>query len=220
MRVLIVAAHPDDELLGAGGTAIAHNRRGDEVHAVILCEGVSVRYGPERASEIAEEARRAARIIGFDQLTLGHLPEQRLDELSLLDIIGEIQPILDSYRPHTVYTHFGGDINRDHRIVSEAVLVAARPCSAPSVRDLILFETPSSTEWASPALLPSFQPNLFVDISAFLDTKIEAFRCYSHEVRETPHPRSPDSLRARAHHWGSIICRQAAEAFLVVRSIR
>ncbi|MFN7933204.1 MAG: PIG-L deacetylase family protein [Bryobacteraceae bacterium] len=220
MRVLIVAAHPDDELLGVGGTAAAHARRGDEVHALILCEGVSVRYGPERAAEIAAEAQRAARILGVSQIKMGRLPEQRLDELCLLQVIQEIEPVLASYEPHVVYTHFGGDMNRDHRIVSEAVLVAARPCSAPFLRELLMFETASSTEWSSPGLLPAFQPNLFVDITSHLDAKIEAFQCYSHEVKPCPHPRSPECLRARAQHWGSFICRQAAEPFLVVRSIR
>lgn len=220
MKILIVAAHPDDELLGVGGTALAHVSRGDSVQAAVLCEGVSVRYGPERALEVAAEANRAADILSLRRPILGEFPEQRLETLPLGKIISEVEKLVGEYQPDVVYTHFGGDMNRDHRVVSEAVLVATRPCSAPSVKDVLMFETPSSTEWGSPQLLPCFQPALFVDITPHLENKIAAFLCYSHEVRAWPHPRSPEALRARANYWGSIVCRPAAEAFAVARSIR
>lgn len=220
MNVLIVAAHPDDELLGVGGTAMVHARRGDLVHAAVLCEGISVRYGAERGEEVAAEANRAAQILGLPPPCLGSLPEQRLDTVPLIDVIAQVETLVQRHRPEVVYTHFGGDMNRDHRVVSEAVLVATRPCVAPFVKEVLMFETPSSTEWGTPQLLPYFQPSLFVDISAQLDKKVAAFQCYSHEVRDSPHPRSPQALRARANYWGSVICRPAAEAFVVARAIR
>jgi LmbE family N-acetylglucosaminyl deacetylase len=220
MNVLIVAAHPDDELLGVGGTALKHSRRGDFVHTAVLCEGVSIRYGLERVAEVVKEANSAARILELAPPILGSLPEQHLEMLPLIDVVREVEALVEEYRPEVVYTHFGGDMNRDHRIVSEAVLVATRPCSAPSVREILMFETPSSTEWGSPQLLPYFQPTTFVDISPYLEAKVEAFQCYSREVRESPHPRSPEALRARAKYWGSVICREAAEAFVVARAIR
>lgn len=220
MKVLIVAAHPDDELLGVGGTALAHAKRGDSVQAAVLCEGISVRYGAERAREVAEQARKAAQLLQVRPPKLGNLPEQRLETLPILEVTQEVEALVKEYQPEVVYTHFGGDLNRDHRVISEAVLVATRPCSAPSVKQVLMFETPSTTEWGAPSLLPYFQPNLFVDITEHLEAKIAAFQCYSHEVREAPHPRSAESLRARAGYWGSCICRPAAEAFVVVRAIR
>ncbi len=220
MNVLIVGAHPDDELLGVGGAALVHSTRGDHVQAAILCEGVSIRYGQERDAEVAEEAERAAKILGLAKPVLVGLPEQRLDTLPLIDVIQKVEALVEQYRPEVVYTHFAGDMNRDHRVVSEAVLVATRPCSAPFVKEVLMFETPSSTEWGPACLLPVFQPAMFVDITPHLETKIAAFQCYSREVRESPHPRSPEGLRARAGYWGSTICRPAAEAFVVARAIR
>jgi len=220
MNVLIVGAHPDDELLGVGGTALVHSTRGDHVQAAIICEGVSVRYGQQRDAEVAEEAERAAKVLGLAKPVLVGLPEQRLDTLPLIDVIQKVETLVERYRPEVVYTHFAGDMNRDHRVVSEAVLVATRPCAAPFVKEVLMFETPSSTEWGSAYLLPSFQPAMFVDITPHLEAKIAAFRCYSREVCENPHPRSPEALRARAGYWGSTICRPAAEAFVVARAIR
>ena len=220
MNVLIVAAHPDDELLGVGGTALGHAQRGDCVQAAVLCEGASVRYGAEWSAEVARQANRAAKILQLRPPVLGNLPEQRLETLPLIEIIRQVEELIETNRPEIVYTHFAGDMNRDHRIISEAVLVAARPCSAPSVREVLMFETPSSTEWGAAALLPGFQPSLFVDITAQLDAKVKAFECYTREVCEAPHPRSPQGLRARAAYWGSTICRPAAEAFVVARQIR
>jgi len=220
MNVLIVAAHPDDELLGAGGTAMAHARRGDCVQAAVLCEGASVRYEATWSDEVSRQSKRAAQILELSPPILRALPEQRLETLPLGDIVREVEGLVKRYQPEIVYTHFGGDMNRDHRIVSEAVLVATRPCAAPSVREVLMFETPSTTEWGSPHLLPPFQPALFVDISPYMESKIAAFECYSREVREWPHPRSPESLRVRAAYWGGCICRPAAEAFAIVRMIR
>lgn len=220
MRVLVVAAHPDDELLGAGGTIAVHADRGDAVLLAILCEGISVRYGPEREAEVATQSRRAAAVLGVSDVYLGRLPEQKLDTLPLTEVIQEVETLVSDFRPEVVFTHFGGDVNRDHQILAEAVLVATRPYAAPSVREVLLFETPSSTEWGSPHVLPFFAPSVFVDVTATLERKIEAFLCYSAEVRPAPHPRSPEALRARAQHWGSLVNRPAAEPFALVRSLR
>jgi LmbE family N-acetylglucosaminyl deacetylase len=151
---------------------------------------------------------------------LRDLPDQRLDTLSLTDIVREIDGVLAGLDPEIVYTHFGGDINRDHRILTEAVLVATRPYSAPSVREILMFETPSSTEWGSETLIPTFNPTVFVDVGPTLERKIEAFLHYTKEVRDFPHPRSAEALRDRARYWGSLVNRPAAEPFALVRSLR
>jgi LmbE family N-acetylglucosaminyl deacetylase len=220
MNIAVISAHPDDELLGVGGTVARHVDRGDRVRMAIMCEGISVRYDPERHAEVQAQAKAAAAILGVDDLVQKELPDQRLDTLSLTDIVREIDAVLAGFEPEVVYTHFGGDINRDHRILTEAVLVATRPYAAPTVREVLMFETPSSTEWGSATLLPAFQPSVFVDISETLDRKVEAFLRYTKEVRPYPHPRSAEALRDRARYWGSLVNYRAAEPFAVVRSLR
>jgi len=220
MKVLVVAAHPDDEILGVGGTVATHVDRGDDVTLAVMCEGVSIRYDPERHDEVVRQAHGAASILGVTDLVLKNLPDQRLDTIPLGQVIGEVEALVRDRRPEIVYTHFGGDINRDHQVIAEAVLVATRPYAAPSVREILMFETPSSTEWGSSQLLPAFDPSVFVDISAVIDRKVEAFLCYSAEVVDYPHPRSDRALRARAQFWGNRVNREMAEAFTVVRSLR
>jgi N-acetylglucosamine malate deacetylase 1 len=269
MNVLVVAAHPDDELLGVGGTIAWHIAKGDQVRVAVMCEGLSARfsaegryevnlengaaagittsvhadvahgaengahvhacensvnkprwYVPERLDEVRQETREAARILGVTDLHLKNLPDQGLDRMPLSEVAKEVEQLVADFQPEIVYTHFGGDINRDHRVLTEAVLVATRPYAAPSVKEILMFETPSSTEWGSPYLTLSFQPNAYVDITPFLERKIEAFNCYTGELRPFPHPRSPQALATRAQYWGSLINRESAEAFVVVRSTR
>lgn len=220
MNILVVAAHPDDEVLGVGGTVAAHVAQGDTVQLVIICGGGSVRYVPEGSPSVRKEAVRAAEILGVADLVIRELPDQRLDTLPISQVAGQIESLLKSFRPDTVYSHFCGDINRDHRVLAEAVMVAARPYAAPFVREILMYETPSSTEWGLPQLSPAFVPNVFVDITKFLETKLGAFSCYSAEICPEPHPRSLPAIRARAQYWGSLVNRQAAEPFVSVRSLR
>jgi LmbE family N-acetylglucosaminyl deacetylase len=219
MKVLVVAAHPDDEVLGPGGTLRRHALRGDEVTAFVACCGTNLRYGSEAERKLREASSAVAATLGFREIRLGDLPDQGLDTMTLTRIIGPLESLLDDVRPEILYTHYSGDINRDHRTLYEALAVAARPYSAPYLRKFISFETPSSTEWGPSAGLPPFNPNLFVDVSDTLEDKIRAFSLYESEVRATPHPRSPESLRARAVTWGSVVGFSAAEPFHVVREI-
>jgi N-acetylglucosamine malate deacetylase 1 len=225
MRVLVVAAHPDDEILGVGGTAALHVDRGDSVQLAILTDGVSMRHSPERGLEARKQlqqaaARQAAAVLGVENLVIRELPDQRLDTLPLSQVTAEVELLVGSFQPEIVYTHFGGDINRDHRTLAEAVMVATRPYSAPFVREILMYETPSSTEWGIPQLWPVFQPNVFVDIASTLERKLKAFACYSAEICAEPHPRSLSALRDRAAYWGSLVNRRAAEPFVCVRSLR
>ena len=220
MNVLVVAAHPDDELLGAGGTVASHAANGDYVKLAVMCEGSSLRYNQEWDAEVRKQACEAARILGVTDLMMGDLPDQRLETIPLQEVAKKVEQLIAESQPDVIYTHFAGDINRDHQVLAEAVLVAARPYSAPSVKEILMFETPSSTEWSTPSLTTPFQANVYVDIERFLQKKIEAFCCYTAEVRPFPHPRSPEALTDRAHYWGSLINRKAAEAFVLVRSTR
>ena len=198
MKVLVIAAHPDDEILGVGGTVRKHVLAGDEVRLLVACEGVSMRYEDAHHQSVVSQAREAGEILGVAEVLFGELPDQRLDTLPRVEIHSKIEAVMQSVRPHLVYTHFGGDVNHDHGLLFQAVQVATRPYSAPFVREVLAFETPSSTEWGTPAVQGSFVPQVYVDVSATLEDKIKAFCRYEREVRPAPHPRSPETLRARA----------------------
>ena len=213
--MLVVAAHPDDEVLGGGGTFRRHVLEGDEVHALVACEGESVRYEGQDVHQ-SDHARRAAEILGFASLELVGWGDQRLDTMSLIDLVASLEERIQRLRPQIVYSHFSGDLNRDHRILAEAVTVACRPVEG-RIEELLSFETPSSTEWNAPY---RFAPNYFVDITRTLDDKLEAMACYESEIREPPHPRSLESLRHRASYWGAHAMMEAAEAFFVCRMLR
>jgi N-acetylglucosamine malate deacetylase 1 len=211
-RVLIIAAHPDDEVLGCGGTVALHARAGDEVTAVILCEGESLRYGPEGVGQ-AEHIRRAARVLGIKDVRHIGLADQRLDTLPLTEIITPLERAVREVQPAVVYCQFGGDANRDHELVFRAALVATRPVE-PSIEAVYAFDTASSTEWGFPR---AFIPDTWIDISETLEQKLCAMACYESEVRPYPHPRSLEALRHRARAWGNQCCLDAAEVFVTVR---
>jgi len=212
--VLVIAAHPDDEILGGGATFAKLARRGRAVHALIVCEGESVRYG--EGGEQQQQSQRAAELIGFASLRCLGLPDQRLDTISQIDLNQQLEAILDELRPSTVYTHCAGDINRDHQILHEAVLVATRP-GRTYIEEVLGFETPSAT-----GLEPeqAFRPDTFEVVTDTLSQKLAAMRCYETEAPPFPHPRSLQALRHRAHYWGSRIHRDAAEPFVTLRRIK
>ena len=211
-RVLVIAAHPDDEILGCGGTLALHARAGDEVTALVACEGESLRYGPTGVGQ-PDHMRRAAQTLGLKESRPLGFPDQRLDTRSLLDLIAPLEQAVRELRPAVVYCQFGGDANRDHELLFRAALVATRPIE-PCIEAVYAFDTASSTEWGYPR---SFVPDTWVDISGTLEQKIAAMACYESEVRPYPHPRSLDALRHRAHAWGNQCCMDAAEVFVTVR---
>lgn len=213
-RIVVIAAHPDDELLGCGGTVALHTAAGDEVTSVVVCEGESLRYA-DRAVGQAQHIERAAAVLGVDDVRQLGFPDQKLDTFTLTDVITPIEQIVREVRPHIVYCQYGGDINRDHELLFKAVLVATRPTES-YIGAIYAFDTASSTEWAYPR---SFVPDTWVDISSTLAKKLEAMACYESEVREYPHPRSLRALEHRAHAWGNMNCLDAAEPFITVRRI-
>jgi LmbE family N-acetylglucosaminyl deacetylase len=219
MRVLVVSAHPDDELLGPGGTVCKHVDAGDEVVAVIASEGATSRYEAGAESMLLQSAREASKVLGLKDMRWLGFPDQRMDAKPLIEITQAIEKVMGEVRPQVVYTHFWGDMNRDHRIVSEAVQVACRPVGNDYPTRVLCFETPSSTEWSTPEPSSAFLPNHFVDISGTLERKLKAMACYKSEVRLAPHPRSLEALRARAEHWGHIIGRKYAEPFMLLRQV-
>lgn len=224
--VLIVAAHPDDELLGCAGTLARHAAAGDTVHVLILAQGATARdqrrNDAKRAAELESlraAARDAAAIIGAEAPRFGGLPDNRMDGTDLLDIVKIVEKVVDEVKPMVVYTHHGGDLNIDHQITHRAVLTACRPLPGSSVRAIYAFETLSSTEWGSPVQAAAFQPVHFVDITKHLDQKLRALDCYDSELRPFPHPRSVETVTALARYRGACAGVAAAEGFQVVREI-
>lgn len=219
MRVLTVAAHPDDETLGAGGTMAWHAARGDTVWACVLADGASSRHS--HVQQQADCARQACDVLGVDRLVMVGLPDQRLDTLSLLDVITPIERCIEELQPDVVLTHFMGDVNEDHRLVARATMVATRPVPGTPVRRVCAFEIPSSTDWAPPIPGSIFAPNVFVDISETLETKLTAMKAYAgthiSEVRPYPHPRSLEALTAYAQRHGAASGLLAAEPFMLLR---
>ena len=226
MNVLVVAAHPDDELLGCGGTAARLAKEGHSVFFAILGEGITSRTSRREEADagavkdLRECSRRVADLLAVKELSMHGLPDNRFDSLDLLEVIKIVEELIQRFRPDAIYTHHGGDLNVDHQIVSRAVLTATRPVTGHIVRELYMFEVASSTEWAFQQLAPIFKPNVFVDIEATLALKLEGMRLYESEARDFPHPRSGAALTAIAARWGSVIGRHAAEAFEAVRLIR
>ncbi len=221
--ILIVAAHPDDEVLGCGGTMARHAAAGDKVHVLFLADGVGAR-GSTIDQSAALDARRAAAeraiaILGAKQPTFLDFPDNQLDTVPLIEIIQAIEATATDLLPQVVYTHHPADLNIDHRICQQAVVTAFRPFPGQSVRAIHGFEVCSSTEWAFPTTGAAFVPTRYVDISAFLETKLAALDAYAAEMREFPHIRSIKAVRALATWRGACIGCEAAEAFATVREI-
>lgn len=226
VNILIIAAHPDDEVLGCGGTIARLVNEMKTVYVAILGEGITSRYGQREQAdqklieELGNHSRQVSKLLGVKELFLFNLPDNRFDTVPLLDIIKIIEDLVNRLRPEIIYTHHAGDLNIDHAITHRGVLTATRPVENCSVKELYTFEVPSSTEWAFSQFKPAFQPNVFMDISATLEIKIQAMQIYESEVRHFPHPRSSQVLRAIAERWGSGVGLPAAEAFQLVRGIK
>lgn len=209
---LVVCAHPDDETFGCGGTIA----KWGTCSVIALTDGVSSRQSGDKAAR-ARAFAEAMKILGVERFTCLNLPDQRLDELSLLDIVKEIEREILYLGPDTILTHHHGDLNRDHRIVAEAVMVATRP---PAKYEVLSFELPSSTEWTFGTQM-AFRPNVFVELTdEQLDWKLIAAATYKDEIRTYPHPRSADAMIALDRYRGQICGCKQAEAFQLLRGYR
>ena len=225
-RVLVVAAHPDDEVLGCGATIARLACEGAEVYIAILGEGITSRYEKEEWADRAlleklhAASRQVSKLLGAKDLFMHDLPDNKFDTVPLLDVVKIIEEVVKEVQPRVVYTHHGGDLNIDHSITARAVLTATRPVAGCPVRELLAFEVPSSTEWAFQQYEPAFRADVFMDVQATIEVKIKAMELYEGEARPFPHPRSAEALRAIARRWGSVVGVEYAEAFSLVRMIR
>ena len=227
-KILVVVAHPDDELLGLGATM--HKLISEyncQIRAVILGEGITSRSGerdPERWKEelkIHKQNIELARTaIGYESVGIYNFPDNRFDSVALLDIVKVIEKEKDSFKPEIIFTHHGGDLNIDHQRTFEAVITATRPMNDEKVNTILTFETPSGTEWIASTEPRRFIPNLYIEVSEKdLDAKINGMECYEFEKRIYPHPRSPKALKILAQQRGIIVGKKYAEAFNLIRSV-
>ncbi len=219
--VLVVVAHPDDEVLGCGGTIARHAFEGDNVHVVFMTTGVGSR-GDDPA--LGVQARLAAKtraleILGVCAHYSFDFPDNRMDEPALLDIVQPLEDLVHKLQPSTVYTHHHGDLNIDHRITHQAVLTACRPQPLAPIKEVLAFEIVSSTEWSAQGQA-IFLPNVFIDVSAYWHKKAEAMQAYHFEMRPAPHSRSVQHMDALSIHRGACVGLTRAEAFSLVRRLQ
>lgn len=223
-KILVVASHPDDEILGCGGTIARLVSEGHEAHTLILGEGITSRDTDKSSLEQAEElknlrrdAERANKLIGVKNTIIYNLADNRFDSVPLLEVVKVIEKCKEEIKPDIIFTQYGRDLNIDHQVTYQAVLVATRPIPSETVKEIYSFEVMSSTEWNFPL---SFSPDLFFDITKTIDLKKKAMDEYKTEIREFPHPRSVKSIELNAELWGVRVGVPMAEAFKTVRSIK
>ena len=219
-KILVVASHPDDEVLGCGGTIVKEVQKGNEVKVVFISDGVTSRdeFNESQLKQRIRASKEAQSILGIQSLEYLNFQDNKLDSYNLLDIVKKIEEIIKAYEPTTVYTHHFGDLNIDHRLTHEAVMTACRPIPNTTVNEIFGFEVLSSTEWTTPQK-SIFNPTLFINISEFFDIKMQAFSAYSDEIRKAPHSRSIKHIEILAQHRGYCVGIDFAEAFEVYRII-
>jgi LmbE family N-acetylglucosaminyl deacetylase len=221
---LVVAAHPDDEVLGCGGTIAKMADEGWSVHVLILAEGATSRSRKRdrnakrgELSALVKSAKAAAKVLGAKSVEVLAFADNRMDGVELLDVVKAVEDRIAKFGPTRVLTHHRGDVNVDHQMVHDAVLAAVRPLPGTTVREVLFFEVASSTEWRPASSLPAFAPALFVDIGLTIDRKLRALEAYSSELRAFPHPRSKEAVEHLARWRGATAGVMAAEAFEVGR---
>lgn len=226
-RILIIAAHPDDEIIGVGGTVAKLKAEGNEIYALILGEGQTSRFDARELADLSlveklhQDTLAAAQIIGYKEVFFENFPDNRFDSVSLLDVVKKVEQHIRELSPEVIFTHHGGDLNIDHQVTNHAVLTASRPIGNYSVQDIYAFETLSSTEWNFSNKEEQFCPNLFVEINEqSYEKKCEAMRAYASELCTFPHPRSIEMFDIQMKKWGSTVGKKYAEAFEVIRSVR
>lgn len=218
-KVLVLAAHPDDEVLGMGATIALHTSRGDDVRVVVVTDGSSTQYPGDAATRERkeQEALRAAAELGVEDYVHLDLPDMRLDTVAHVELNGVVEEHVRGHEPEIVYT-VQPDVNLDHRMLFDAVAVATRPTPGHPVRRLLTYAPTSSTEW-TPAAVNWFVPNWYVDVTETLERKVAAFAHYETERRDYPHPRSERAIRAAASFHGSSCGCEYAEPFVLVRGL-
>ena len=222
--ILVVAAHPDDEVLGCGGTVARLARQGSEVYTLILGEGITSRDDTAditkkkaQVLDLQKKAELSNKALGVREVFFSQFDDNKFDTIALLEIVKTIEQIKSRLKPTAIFTHFENDLNIDHKITYHAVLTATRPVVGESVKEIYAFEVLSSTEWGWPL---SFSPDTFFDISDTMDLKLNALKHYDCEMRDFPHPRSFEAVKLNSKTWGMKVGLEYAEAFKCVRTVK
>lgn len=221
MKILVIAAHPDDEIYGLGGTIAKYTDEGHDVYTLIVTEGCTSQY-PGRIEIIEKkkmEAKKSNNILGVKKVIFADMPDMKLDTEAHVELNKVIERAIKDIKPDIVYTHHKGDANKDHKLIYESTLVAVRPTQWCNIKKVYSYFVPSSTEWGSPMSESVFIPNTFVNIDGYTIKKSEAIRAYSTEIREFPHPRSIEAVETYDKANGIKVGMCACEAFCLIREL-
>lgn len=224
-NILVVAAHPDDEVLGCGGTIARLTEEGHDVYVAILGEGITSRYdkrehaNQEIVKELQNQSRQASKLLGVKDLFLYDLPDNRFDTVLLLEVVKLFEDLIKNIEPQIIFTHHSGDLNIDHTVTNRAMLTATRPLPGTCVKEIYAFEILSSTDWSFNQLHGIFHPNVYFNIKETIDKKKNAMKLYNYELRTFPHPCSIEFIEINAKHRGSVVGIEYAEAFELIRML-
>ena len=219
-KILVVAAHPDDEVLGCGGTLLKHAKNNDEILLLFASDGESSRIkSKKKILYRKKQAIKVAKIIKAKKPIFLNFPDNQLDKINILKIAKKFEEVVEKFKPNIVYTHHYNDLNVDHRLTFEATMIACRPLIESSVTEIYCFEILSSTDWRGINNL-NFRPNVYVDIKNYIKKKIDLMNVYEKEIKASPHPRSIESITAKAISRGSEVSLFYAESFELIRFIK
>jgi LmbE family N-acetylglucosaminyl deacetylase len=218
-KIAVIAAHPDDEVLGLGGTLLSHKAAGDAISILLLGDGETARNPKANIQKRAHCAQLVAKYLKAVDLQQMALPDNQFDTISLLSLTKIVEQFISKHAPDIIYTHSLVDLNIDHRKTHEAVMTACRPQPGFFVKEIRCFETPSSTEWHLRSLGNIFSPQVYVGIAAFIEEKLKLLKLYQKELRPFPHARSLESIKILARYRGGEVGMKYAEAFELVRRI-
>lgn len=218
-KVLVIAPHPDDEILGCGGTIARLSQSGAEVVVAIVTRGMAPQFSDEFVSNIRAEAKTSHTMVGVTETVYLDLPAAALETVPATKLNGTLAKLVQDVRPDTLFVPFVGDIHTDHQLTFLAAMVAARPRDEYAPKRIYAYETLSETNWYAPGVTPAFVPNVFIDITETLELKLDAFRCFESQVKIFPDERSIEAIRALATVRGASMYLKAAEAFMLIRQI-
>ncbi len=223
-KIMLIAAHPDDELLGCGGTLLLYKKRGYDIKIIFLSDGESSReQKPKKINALIKQREKQAikisKLCKFKEPSFAKFPDNKLDTVPLIKIVKFIEKEIKKFKPSILITHNEEDLNIDHKIVFKATVTATRPSTKTFVKSLYCFETPSSTENNFSKLKVNFNPNLYFDVSKFINKKIKLLKIYKNELRAYPHSRSLEGVKVLAKYRGTQIGVKYAEAFYILRQL-
>ena len=219
MNILVIAPHADDEILGVGATMVKHKNNGDKIYICIATRGVKPLFDDKYMDNLRKETLIAHKILGVSKTYFLEFPAVMLEQVPRYEVNNKIFEVIEEVKPDIVYMPHFGDMQKDHQIVAEAAMVAVRPQYEHRIKEVYAYETLSETEWNNPHSANAFIPNAYSDISGYLDNKLEAMKCYESQLSDFPNPRSLDAIESLAKYRGSTINVNAAEAFMLIRSI-